>query len=100
MVADESNPGWRIPAGQRLLFEDFDDGIVMYDALVGSTHLLNASAAETLAIVQESPGLASIEIHRRLLDRLVIDVESLTLPALEALLWRLEDLNLVRAGEQ
>src|SRR5206468_10826652 len=88
---------WRIPAGQQFFFEAFDDGIVMFDALVGATHLLNASAAETLAIIQESPGLATAAIHRRLLEQLDLAEEVLPLAALEELLWRLEDLNLLAA---
>ncbi len=95
-MTDKSTPRWEIPAGQRLLFEDFDDGILVYDALFGATHLLNASAAETLAVIQESPGLASEAIHRRLLDRLILSDAALPLAAVEELLWRLEDLYLVR----
>jgi len=100
VVTTKSEIGWRLPAGQRLLFEDFDDGIVMFDALVGATHLLNASAAETLAIVEDAPGLATTDIHRRLLDRLSIPEAALPLSELEVLLWRLEDLNLVCAVAQ
>lgn len=96
-VNADSSLLWRIPDGQRLLYEDFDDGIVMFDALVGSTHLLNASAAETLALVQETPNLTAPEIHRRLLERLRIGDDALPRGALEELLWRLEDLNLVAA---
>ena len=91
-------PHWRIPAGQHVVIEDFDDGIVMFDALVGATHLLNVSAADTLAIVRESPGLATGAIHRCLLERLELGEEVLPLAALEELLWRLEDLNLVVAS--
>jgi PqqD family protein of HPr-rel-A system len=91
------NPRWRIPAGQRLITEDFDDGIVVFDALVGSTHLLNVTAAEALAIVEESPGLEAAGIHRRLLERLEIDGQALPRAAVDELLWRLEDLNLVSA---
>lgn len=69
----------------------------MFDALVGATHLLNSSAAETLAIVQESPGLTTAAIHRCLLERLEIEAEVLPFAALEELLWQLEDLNLVAA---
>ena len=89
---------WRIPAGQHFVIEDFDDGIVMFDALVGATHLLNVSAADTLAIVGESPGLATAAIHRCLLERLELGEEALPLAALEELLWQLEDLNLVVAS--
>ena len=100
MVDDDSVPRWRIPNGQRLLYEDFDDGIVMFDAQVGATHLLNASAAEALAIVQESPGLSAVAIHRRLLERLEIADDVLPFAALEELLWRLEDLSLVAASAE
>jgi PqqD family protein of HPr-rel-A system len=98
VVTTKSEIGWRLPTGQRLLFEDFDDGIVMFDALVGATHLLNASAAETLAIVEDAPGVVTAVIHRRLLERLAIPEGALPLSALEELLRRLEDLNLICAG--
>jgi PqqD family protein of HPr-rel-A system len=91
------DPRWRIPAGQRFVIEEFDDGIVMFDALVGATHLLNVTAADTLAIVSESPGLQTAAIHRCLLERLDLTEEVLPLTALEELLWRLEDLNLIAA---
>ena len=90
-------PVWRVPAKQRFVIEEFDDGIVMFDALVGATHLLNVSAVDTLAIVSESPGLQTAVIHRRLLERLELGEEVLPLAALEELLWRLEDLNLIAA---
>jgi len=91
-------PTWRVPAGQRFVIEDFDDGIVMFDALVGATHLLNVTAADTLEIVRESPGLATAGIHRCLLERLELGEEALPLAALEELLWQLENLNLVVAS--
>jgi PqqD family protein of HPr-rel-A system len=93
----ESERLWRIPAEQRFVVEEFDDGIVMFDALVGSTHLLNLSAADALAIVSEFPGLPSSAIRQRLLERLDIEDEALPVGALEELLWRLEDLNLIEA---
>ena len=96
----QSEPCWRIPAGQHFVFEDFEDGIVMFDALSGATHLLNSSAAETLAIVQESPGLTTAAIHRRLLERLEMKAEVLPFAALEELLWQLEHLNLIAAFTQ
>lgn len=88
---------WRIPARQRLIFEDFDDGIVMFDAQVGSTHLLSVTAAETLAIVQESPGLDEAALYRRLLERTELGEDALPLAAVRELLWHLENLNLVTA---
>jgi PqqD family protein of HPr-rel-A system len=84
-----------IPRGQRFVIEDFDDGIVLFDVLEGATHLLNVSAAEALAIVAESGGLAAEDIHPCLLRRLEVNANTLPLPAVEELLWRLEDLNLV-----
>jgi PqqD family protein of HPr-rel-A system len=98
-VSDGSlEPRWRIPNGQRFVIEDFDDGIVVFDALVGATHLLNLSAADTLEIVRDSPGLATTAVHRRLLERLELGEETLPLAALEELLWQLEDLNLIAAA--
>jgi PqqD family protein of HPr-rel-A system len=99
-MSDADAARWRVPSGQRLLFEDFEDGIVMFDAAVGATHLLNPTAAEALAVVVEHPGLATAELHRRLLARLEIDAQALPPAALAELLRRLEDLNLVRAGPE
>jgi PqqD family protein of HPr-rel-A system len=96
-MSPASDVRWSIPDGQRLVFEDFDDGTVMFDALVGATHLLNASAAEALTIVQATPGLPAAAIHHRLLERLQVAENVLPLAAVEELLWRLEDLNLVSA---
>lgn len=98
-LIDAPTRRWELPSGQRLLFEDFDDGIVMFDAGAGATHLLNATAAETLAIVEETPGLVAVDLHRRLLQRLELDEGVLPLAALEELLLRLEDLGLVCARD-
>jgi PqqD family protein of HPr-rel-A system len=94
-VTSQADIHWRIPVGQRLLFEDFDDGIVAFDTLVGSTHLLDVTAAEALAIIEAEPGLSAQVIHARLLSHLDIAAESLPLAAVDELLWRLEDLNLI-----
>jgi len=96
-VIDKSSPVWRIAHGQRLLFQDFEDGVVMFDALVGSTHLLDASAAETLAVVEEVPGLDAPAIHARLLERLELSADALPLAAVEALLRRFEAMALLSA---
>lgn len=88
-------PAWRIAPGQRLLFQDLEDGVVMFDTLVGSTHLLDASAAETLAIIEQAPGLDASAIHAELLKRLELSAESLPLATVEALLQRFEAMALV-----
>jgi PqqD family protein of HPr-rel-A system len=87
--------GWRLPPGQRLVFEDFEDGIVLFDALVGGTHLVNVTAAEALTIVEEAPGLSAAQIHARLLVRLALGADALPLDAIEELLRRLAALDLV-----
>ena len=89
---------WHVPADQRLVFEDFDDGIVMYDALVGSTHLVSVTAAETLAIIETSPGLTADAIYRRLLARVEATEAALPFESIRELLWQLENLNLVAAA--
>jgi PqqD family protein of HPr-rel-A system len=90
-------PGWHLRAGQRLVLEEFDDGIVMFDTGAGATHLLNLTAAETLAIVQESPGLTTSALYERLLLRLEIGRDALPESALKELMRRLDDLQLVCA---
>ena len=100
MVTTKADLFWRILPGQRLRFEDFDDGIVMFDALVGATHLINASAAEALAIVESSPGISTADLHARLLERLDIADSALSLEDVDELLWRLEFLNIVCASPQ
>jgi len=91
------SPRWRIPEGQHFVFADFDDGVVMFDTRIGSTHLLNATAAETLSIVEQVPGLAAEVIYRALLERLELDESALTCDAVIELLWQLENLGLVAA---
>ena len=91
----KSSRVWRIAPGQRLLFQDFEDGVVLFDALVGSTHSLDASAAETLAIIEEAPGLDASAIHAELLERLELSAEALPLATVEALLQRFEAMALV-----
>jgi PqqD family protein of HPr-rel-A system len=86
---------WRILPGQKLRFEDFDDGIIMFDALVGATHLINASAAEALAIVESCPGISTTELRDRLLTSLDIADVALSLEDVDELMWRLEFLNIV-----
>ena len=94
-MASETTPRWRLPAGQRLVFEDFDDGVLLFDALVGGTHLINATAAEALALVVQHPGLSSAELHQQLLERLQITEALLPRAAIDELLARLDDLALV-----
>ena len=93
----ESALRWRIPPGQRLVFEDFDDGIVMFDALVGSTHLVSVTAAETLAVIEAEPGLTAGAVYERLLARIEATEAALPFAAVRELLWQLENLNLVAA---
>ena len=72
----------------------------MFDARVGATHLLSASAAETLAIVQDIPGLTADEIHQTLLERLQLDENVLLFASVLELLWHLENLGLVATCRQ
>jgi len=88
---------WRIPIGQRFVFEDFEDGIVMFDALVGSTHVVSVTAAETLALIVQTSGLTAMEIHERLLKRIGVSPDALPFAAMLELLWQLEHLDLVTA---
>jgi hypothetical protein len=35
-VSVPADPRWRLPPGQRLVFEDYEDGIVLFDVLVAA----------------------------------------------------------------
>lgn len=93
--ASPDSSRWCIPGGQHFAFADFDDGIVMFDARVGATHLLNVTAAEALSIVQEKPEIATAELYRILLERLDLDEGALPFDAVVDLMWQLENLGLV-----
>ncbi|HEY2816048.1 MAG TPA: HPr-rel-A system PqqD family peptide chaperone [Casimicrobiaceae bacterium] len=93
--ASPDSSRWCVPGGQHFAFADFDDGIVMFDARVGATHLLNATAAEVLSIVHESSGLGTAEIYRMLLVRLELGEQALPFDAVVDLMWQLENLGLV-----
>jgi len=71
---------------------------VLFDALVGGTHLVNATAAEALAIVEQYPGLSAAQIHARLLDHLALTPDALPVAAVEELLRRLAALDLAAAA--
>jgi PqqD family protein of HPr-rel-A system len=86
---------WRVPGDQQLLFEDFDDGIVLFDSKVGGTHLVNPTAAEALEVILDAPGLTAGEIHGRVLHRLALSEHALPLTALEELLRKLAELCLI-----
>jgi len=89
---------WRLPADQRLVFEEFDDGILVFDTRVGGTHLVNVTAAEALEVVAATPDLTAPQIHRRVLERLGLPEDALPLSAVEELLGRLASLCLVSAS--
>lgn len=88
---------WRIAPGQRLVFEDMDDGVLLYDSLVGRTHLLNATAAETLTVLERNPGLTSDAIRRHVTEALDLPVDALPLSAVEELLDWFERLGILVA---
>jgi PqqD family protein of HPr-rel-A system len=94
-VTPAADVRWRIAAGQRLVLEDLDDGVLLYDARVGGTHLLNATAAEMLSVIEDTPGLTTAAIRTELIARMELAQASLPLESLEALLQWLAQLNIV-----
>ena len=77
------------------MFEELDDGVLLFDALVGGTHLVNLTAQEALAALLDAPGLTAAELHGRVLERLDLDSTALPLDAVESLLQRLAELDIV-----
>jgi PqqD family protein of HPr-rel-A system len=86
-----------VPAGQSLVYEELDDGVMLFDVLVGGTHLINATAAELLLLIEQSPGLTTEQLHARLAARLEVTAEQLPLGAVDDILQWLARLNIVAA---
>jgi len=70
---------------------------MLFDALVGGTHLVNATAGELLQLIEEAPGLTTGELHARLVARVEASPEALPLAAVDEILQWLARLNIVAA---
>jgi len=63
---------WRLPDGVRLSWRAFDDGVVVFNAFSGQTHLLDSFSAAVLEEIERAP--ASREtLAERLAGRFDLD---------------------------
>jgi len=69
--------------------------VLLFDARVGGTHLVNATAAELLGLVQSLPGLTSTQIQARLIEALGLAATDLPVTAVEDVLERFAALDIV-----
>lgn len=86
---------WRISPGQALHWRAWDDEVVLYNDLSGSTHLLDPAALELLQSLQAGPADA-VMLATRLADRFDADGADLC-TVIDDMLAALGRLDLVEA---
>lgn len=67
---------WRLPAGAELLWQSWDSETIVFNALSGQTHLLDALSAATLKEIERDPATVD-ELARRLAERFGIGSDDL-----------------------
>jgi len=77
------NMQWRTLSDDAFLFHDWDDEVVIYDALSGDTHIIDTTAAQILQALQQSPSdvpnlaqLLAVQLQCEPGDELNQDIES------------------------
>jgi PqqD family protein of HPr-rel-A system len=87
---------WRIPPGQSFLWDAYGPDVLVFDSASGSTHLLNAAAAEAVEALANAPiGLGADEIRSAVAAALSVRREDVSPDELSQLLAHLENLGLV-----
>ncbi len=67
---------WRLPAGAELLWQTWDDEVIVFNAASGQTHLLDALSAAALREIEKLPG-GNGELALRLAERFELDTDVL-----------------------
>jgi PqqD family protein of HPr-rel-A system len=74
---------WRTIRDDALIFRAWDDEVVIYNALSGDTHVIDATAAQILQALQQSPSdvqtlaqLLAVQLQCEPGDELNRDIES------------------------
>jgi PqqD family protein of HPr-rel-A system len=75
---------WRTIRDDAFLFRAWDDEVVIYDALSGDTHVIDAAAAQILQALQHSPSdvqnladLLAVQLQCEPGDELNQDIEAM-----------------------
>ena len=63
-MSQPPDPVWRVDRSDELLWETWDDGIVVFQPTSGKTHVLNPLGALALDLLAEAPSTASELVER------------------------------------
>lgn len=87
------NRVWQLPAGAELLWQTWDEEVIVFNTASGQTHLLDALSAAVLKEVEDHPGsIARLTI--RLAKRFEIDTTDLSQRLIEVCV-RFDELGLL-----
>jgi PqqD family protein of HPr-rel-A system len=85
---------WRVPPGNMLAWQVWDDEFLVYNTASGQTHHLNFLAGEALRSLETEPGSAS-ELVCRLADQFEIAQDSPPLQMIDGLIRQFDELGLI-----
>ena len=84
---------WQLPAGAELLWQTWDEEVIVFNTASGQTHLLDALSAAVLKEVENRPGDID-QLALRLAERFELDTEAL-LRRLREVCTHFDELGLV-----
>ena len=84
---------WRLPAGAELLWQTWDDEVIVFNTASSRTHLLDALSAATLKEIEDHPGSVD-HLVDRLAERFELDGTDLS-RRLTEVCARFDELGLV-----
>lgn len=76
-VPPTSGTLWGLPAGARLLWQTWDDEVIVFNTASGQTHLLDVLSAAALEEIERRPGTID-QLSGRLADRFKLDTGALS----------------------
>ncbi len=68
---------WRLPVGAELLWQTWDDEVIVFNMASGQTHLLDAFSAAVLKEIENRPGDID-QLALRLAERFALDTADLS----------------------
>jgi len=75
-VFSVANSVWQLPASAELLWQTWDDEVIVFNTASGQTHLLDALSAASLREIENRPGDIG-QLALRLAERFELDTEAL-----------------------
>lgn len=71
------DPCWRLPRGAELLWQSWDEEVIVFNTASGQTHLLDALSAAVLKEIQNRPSTVS-QLTNAFAERFNFEPESLS----------------------